>query len=684
MSNPLLSNSPVPLFDQIKPKHFKSALETLIEAARQKIAAMKADSNPPTFKNSVVPLESLPLDIHDLQSILEVLISNASTKKLRQVERQIDEMVSDFMKEIYQDEILAARFRDVYDQSIQDCDDEDRILLKKEMACFKAEGTFLNPQGRARLKFLDDKMNELHSQFEENLEEAQKQQAVLFTDEVELAGLDRNTIASLREAAKNHGHAQGWLVLPERLQVEEFLERAHSPIFRQRVYEALDRIGTVEPYDNEPIIDELHTLRHEYATLLGYENYAAMTLEDTMVKTLDRAEKFIEDFYQLVVQKFEADVATIAQFAAQNGGPTKLEPWDISYWANRYKEAMYNYDAAKLSQFLAFDNVLQGFFDHARRLFGATFERNDTYPLYDKNVTAYDLLDVSGELRGVLYLSPYENPGRKSDGAWVGGIQSKHSGKLACADFGMNLRKSIGGEKNLLTIKQARDFFHEGGHVLNTLLGTKTRYVSAQGMESASDAAEFHSMIHERWVMSWDCLSRFARHYKTDETLPRELYDAMIKSSTFFSTRDIMQSLQSAKCDLLFHKTHPKDYRGIKAMEQNAKLPSVFIDYAPGRPFTRFGHLFADDGYAAEFYSYLFADVYAAHGFEPFATQGAYHPGWAQRLKRFHERGAGIDPESAYIEFRGITASPHALSAELGISVAGNAVKGPSRELMPV
>ena len=677
MTNPLLSPTRTPDFSAIKPEHFLPALDEVLADVKAALERIKADPAPASFANTVVPLDNLFGRARYIFAILSNLTLNTYSTELAEIEEKASLAYATVSKAVFQDAVLGARFRAVYDaRASLKLDEDDTAILTHLHHAFEAQGGLLTSAAdQALIRTLDENLISLANKFNANLQAAPLQNAVLITDKAELAGLSDSEIDALRDNATKHGHKDGWLFIPERLLVDEWLEKAESSTFRRKIFEALNRMGTVDPHDNRPIILEMQKNRDAYAKLLGYTNYTAFSRSRAMVTDLARVEDLLDDVTAKALPKFEADMKALEAFAAANGGPAKLEPWDVSFWVTRQRNDLYHFDANAFTQYLEIDNVVAGMFKQASALFNVGFAEVSDQSTIHPDIRVYAVTDLaSKDIVGYLHVDMYARPGSKSGGAWMNNIQAQEDGRPVAVICNMNIAKPPAGEKALIGLSQYITLYHEMGHCLQGLLGMNVKHVSLQGTAGPADFVEIHSMINERRGLLKDNLKDYARHYKTNAPAPDSVIDALLSSQSFFETREVLKLVQNSRRDLAFHAIDPAKGLSGEQVEKSVEINSPYAAHIRPYPLARFSHLFSDahSGYAAGYVNYLLAHVHAAHGFVPFDGD-AYNKDWSDKILSFYRRGSGGVPSDLYRQFRGADATPDAMLVELGIAPAKTA-----------
>ncbi|HTK84035.1 MAG TPA: M3 family metallopeptidase [Patescibacteria group bacterium] len=671
MSNPLLDTSaPVPDYPSIKPEHFQPALEAILAETQQKAEEIKGATGPATFENTVVPLEKLFHRLTDLRYTLLFLSQNATNPEIESVKESVYSQISDFKKTIFQDPVLGARFRKVFDeQDALPLDDDDRRLLKVLGGQFETNGGSLKTDAeRQQLKAIDQKLIALSSAYRKNWLEGTAEQAVHVTDPKRLAGLTDTDLSAFAADAKKE-KKDGWLIIPERLMVDGFLERAADASLRKEVFEALTRVGKSAAHDNAPVLKDIQRLRHERAALLGYGNYAEFARARNMYTNLADIQTLLEDTAAQALVKFEEDMRKLEDFSAAHGGPAKLEPSDVPYWAAQQQKELYDFDSGAFSKYLELENVMNGFFQHCNREFGLTFQPANNYPVPHSDIRSYDVFDKTGKFVSVLMVDLHPRAGSKEPGAWAEHAQLPADGKPGILVLNMNILKAASGPTVMSSADDVDTIYHEGGHDLHGMLGTNTKYRSLIGFQGPADLAEFFSNVNENWSRRRENIAEYARDWKTGAPVPDALLDARDAAAKHFKSRGILLMAQNAIWDLAFHTTDPKDYTSDRDLEEKFRLDSPYARHIRPYDLTRFYHLFSEEpsDYAAGYCNYLLSEILAAHGFELFKEKGAYDPDSCAKIFNFYAGGSGGDYFKRYIDFRGEAATPDALLQNAGI-----------------
>lgn len=669
MDNPLLVTGPVPAFDRIEVAHFLPAADSVIADIQQQLADMKSDKSAPTFTNTAVPLSHLFAPLEYIVILAEIYAMNVGTPEISEMQEALSIKFAAIAKTVFQDADLGARFRAVYDvRASLDAAGDDYALLAHLHQSFEASGALLDAEGQKQIREIDDRLISLSQKFRDNLMEAPQHAAVLITDPAELAGLTADDISTLASNARENGHKEGWLFIPERLLVDELLERAESRVFREKIFKALEGLCKAGPYDNGKILTEILAERESYAHLLGYDHYGDFARSRFMKKDLGDVHRLLADITAQALPKFEADMRGLEAFSAENGGPEKLEPWDVPYWIMRQRDHLFQFDANKFSEHLELENVMKGMFNEASHLFGISFAETGKYSKVHDDIRVYEVTDTrTGDLVGLLHVDMFARKG-KYGGAWMMQMQVQDEGHVNIVNLNMNIAKPSAGNSATFSLSQYITLYHEMGHSLQGLLGTNVAYPSLMGTAGPSDFVEFHSMVNERRATLPENLKAHALHVTTGQPPSDEIIAALTRSKEHFATLDTLKIVQNSLRDIGFHTIAAADYKGDIALEKAVALDSPYIAHVRPYSLTRFSHPFDSphSGYATGYVNYLIAEIYAADGFTPFADK-PYDAAWAQRLDALYRRGSGGDILGLYKDYRGADATPAAMLQQMGI-----------------
>ncbi len=534
----------------------------------------------------------------------------------------------------------------------------------KTIDSFRRHGADLPPAGKARLKEIDVALTEATTKFSENVLDSTNAYELVITEEGKLAGLPPAAIAAARASAESKGKA-GWrftLHGPSYLALMTYLD--DGPI-REQVWRAYNLRGAAAPFDNRGLLKKILELRKEKALLLGFHDFADLVLDDRMAHTGDTAQKFLDDLRVRTEPRFKEENAALEAFAGR-----ALEPWDVGYWAEKQRAALYDFDEEALRPYFSLQNVVAGMFEIFGRIFGIRVEQETGVPVWDAEVKCYAIHDAaSGANLGSFYADWYPRENKRG-GAWMDSLitgnpseRRPHLG-LICG----NLTPPVDGKPALLTHREAETIFHEFGHLLHHLL-SRVEVRSLAGTSVPWDFVELPSQIMENWCWERESLDLFARHWQTGERLPEELFQKMKRAKTFRGANMQMRQLGFGIVDLALHRVWDgqsdvvKFARGVLVPFAATPLPE---DYAM---ITGFTHLFSSPvGYGAGYYSYKWAEVLDADAFTRFRKEGVFSATVGRDFRdKILARGDSEDPAVLYRSFMGRDPDPNALLERTGL-----------------
>ena len=657
--NPLVTVQFQIPFDQVQASHVEPAIDQLLAGA----AARLDEAN-----HSSTPLEDLdvmtePFDyamhvVHHLESV-------ATTPEFRAAYNAVQPKTSAFYSSIPLNDALWQAIKRYADSA------EGRALvgtrrrfLTKTIDSFRRQGADLPPAGKARLKEIDVALTEATTKFSENVLDSTNAYELVLTDESKLAGLPPAAVAAARASAESKGKA-GWrftLHGPSYLALMTYLDDGAT---REQVWRAYNLRGAEAPYDNRGLLKKILDLRREKALLLGFHDFADLVLDDRMAHTGDTAQKFLDDLRVRTVPRFKEENAALEAFAGK-----ALEPWDVGYWAEKQRAALYDFDEEALRPYFSLQNVVAGMFEIFGRIFGIRVEPETGVPVWDAEVKCYAIRDAATNANlGSFYADWYPRENKRG-GAWMDSLitgnpseQRLHLG-LICG----NLTPPVDGKPALLTHREAETIFHEFGHLLHHLL-SRVEVRSLAGTSVPWDFVELPSQIMENWCWERESLDLFARHWQTGERLPEELFQKMKRAKTFRGANMQMRQLGFGIVDLALHRGWDghtdvvKFARGVLVPFAAAPLPE---DYAM---ITGFTHLFSNPvGYGAGYYSYKWAEVLDADAFTRFRKEGVFSAAVGGEFRdKILARGDSEDPAVLYRSFMGRDPDPNALLERNGL-----------------
>ena len=649
----------VPRWDAVTPAMFAPAFAEAMAQARADIAAIRDNPEPPSFANTMVPLERSGRLFERIYPVWGVYQSNLADDAVQAIAAEWNPRLSAFWTELTLDPKLFARVKTLYDNRADaGLDAEQLRLLERSYRDYVREGALLDDAGRAAVTRINGDLARLYTEFSKRVL-ADEETAVILTEVEQLAGLPATFVAALKAEAEARGLSGKWAVKNTRSAVQPLLMYADRRDVRETVWRAfLDRGDNGDANDTNAIIAEILKLRQERAKLLGFRNHAFYRMDDTMAHTPEAAMGLMMAVWPAAKARVAQEVADMQALADRQGAGAgagiTIAPWDYRYYAEKVRKARYDLDEAAIKPYLQLDNILQGAFYAAGRLYGLTFTENTgSVPVYHPDVRTFAVAR-DGQPVGLFYFDGYARDGKRS-GAWATTYRSRSrllGDDLVLAANNNNFTPPAPGEPMLIGLDDATTLFHEFGHALHYLL-SDVRYPGL--LHTPRDFVEFPSQVNENWLLTRDVLDRYARHYATGEPMPQALVDKIEASETFNQGFETVEYLSAAIVDMKLHDRETP-VADIDAFER-ATLAEIGM---PAQMVMRhrlphFNHLFASDAYSAGYYSYLWSEVMDADTWAAFEEAGnVWDPQVAARFRDvILATGNATDRQAAYREFRG-------------------------------
>jgi peptidyl-dipeptidase Dcp len=661
-----------PPFSEIAPEHFVPAFERAFADHSAEIAAITHDPSTPDFANTITALERSGKLLNKVSAVFYDLVSAHSNPAILEIDKEISLRMARHWSPIMMNAVLFGRIAMLHENRAGlKLTPEQMRLLERTYTRFHRAGAGLSEDAKKRMAEINERLAHLGTAFSHHLL-GDEQDWFLELSEDDRAGLSDSFVASARAAAEERGMAGKAIVTLSRSSVEPFLKSSGRRDLREKVFKAFTARGdNGNANDNNAIIVEILSLREESANLLGFPTFAAYRLEDSMAKTPEAVRGLLERVWKPARARALADRDALQGLIAEEGGNFALAPWDWRYYAEKLRQAKANFDDAAIKPYLALDHMIEAAFDCATRLFGITFAERKDIPVWHPNVRVWEVRDAQGRHQGLFYGDYYARPSKRS-GAWMTSLrdQQKLDGDIAPLIINVcNFAKGADGEPSLLSPDDARTLFHEFGHGLHGMLSNVT-YPSLSGTSVFTDFVELPSQLYEHWQEQPQVLQQFARHYQTGEPLPEDLLKRFLAARKFNQGFATVEFVSSALIDLEFHTQPASASRDVGAFEK-AELAKIGMPeeiVLRHRP-TQFGHIFSGDHYAAGYYSYMWSEVMDADAFGAFEEAGnIFDPATAKRLHDdIYSTGGSVDPEDAYVAFRGREPEPEALLRRRGL-----------------
>ncbi len=675
MKNPLLSDFNTYLdttpFSDIKPEHFKPAVEEHIRQTQKEIDKIVKNPQTPDFKNTIEALEFSGMHLSRIQSVLMNINSAETNEAWQQTAEEILPLLNDFYNNIRQNKALFEKITYVKSHTNPGVlTAEQKTLLDKIYKNFLRNGAGLDKDKQEKLRDIDRELTRLKLQFNKNVLHETNSFKLQITDEKDLEGLPELVIEAARETALQH-HKDGWLFTLHAPSFIPFMKYIKNRELRKKMALAYgSRSFKNDNYDNRNIVLQIATLRKQRANLLGYNTHANYILEERMAETPVKVLEFLDSLYQYAYPKAQAELEKLQEIARQDG-IDKLEKWDISYYMNILKKRELNLDEQKLKAYFPLPAVLQGVFDIAGKLYGLTFKPNDRIDTYHPDVQAYEVFDENGDFLAVLYTDFYPRPGKRQ-GAWMTSYKSQwqKDGENSRPHISIvtNFTKPTVSEPSLLSFNEVTTLFHEFGHALHGMLAQST-YPSLSGTNVYWDFVELPSQIMENWAYEKEALDLFAKHYQTGEKIPEKDLENIKKSLQFMEGYATNRQLSFGYLDMGWHyRFDPAKDTDTSEIEQKYMAKTRILPYYKQNNMSvAFSHIFPG-GYAAGYYSYKWAEVLEADAFAYFKEKGIFNPEVAAKFKALLQAGGTEHPMTLYKRFRGREPKVEALIERAGLN----------------
>ncbi len=610
----------VPPWDKVKASDFPAAFQAAMDASKAEFEKMLANPDPVTFDNTITASELSGKEVGRLFSVWGVYSSNLSTPEIQKIQEEWEPKASAFFTEMSLDARYFARVKSLYDKrATLGLDAKQMRLLERTYDGLVRHGALLSPAQKTEAIKIETALAQKFSAFSSKVL-ADEATYTLLTDEADLAGLPDSFVASLKSAATAKGK-QGWAVVNTRSAVQPFLENSTNRALREKVWRAfINRGDNGDANDTNATIAEILKLRQDRAVLLGFKTHANYRMADTMAKDPAKAMELMMKVWPAAVARVKQEVADMQVIA--NADEITIAPWDYRFYSEKVRKAKYDLDQNELKPYFQLDNMVAAMFDEAGRLYGFKFTENTgKVSVFEPSVRTFEVTR-DGKIIGLYYLDNFAREGKRS-GAWMTTYrdQYKLGGKnnITIASNNNNFVKGANGEPTLISIDDASTLFHEFGHALHYL----NYDITWPGLgNTPRDFVEYPSQVNENWLLTPYILNTYAKHYKTGQPIPQALVDKIEKSSTFNQGFATVEYLSSAILDMKLHDrtepvTDPKAFEKATLAELGMPAEMVMRHRLP-----QFNHLFADDGYSAGYYSYLWSEVMDADTWAAFEESG--------------------------------------------------------------
>jgi len=673
--NPLLTPFTTPYttapFSKIKNEHFKPAIEAGITSAKKEIDVLVANKEAPTFLNTIEFLEFVGIQMKRVTSIFFNLNSAETNDEIQKIAQEVSPLLSEFANDIRLNHQLFERVKEIYNQKeALDLSTEQETLLSNQYKMFVRNGANLSNVDKEKLRAIDKQASKLSLQFGENILAETNAFELHITDENQLKGLPDGAKEAAQLTAKQK-EKKGWLFTLDYPSYVPFMTYIDDRSLREQMAKSFGaRSFQGNEFDNQQIVLDIVKLRHQRANLLGYSTHADFVLEERMAEKPEKVLSFLNDLLLKAKPAALKEFEQLSEFAKKDGIEI-LQKWDGSYYAEKLKKELFNFDEEALKPYFKLENVLNGVFTISHKLYNLNFEEINDINKYHQDVKTYRVTDTKGDFIAVFYADFFPREGKRN-GAWMTSYKdqwlqddknSRPHVSIVC-----NFTKPTESKPSLLTFNEVTTLFHEFGHALHGMLANTT-YSSLSGTNVHWDFVELPSQVLENWCYEKEALDLFARHYETEAPIPMELVQKIKDASTFLEGTATMRQLSFGLLDMNWHSgKSPESILSVKEFESAAFADTqLYPDVAENCMSTAFSHIF-QGGYSSGYYSYKWAEVLDADAFEYFKEVGIFDKEVADKFKENVLSKGGTDkPMTLYKKFRGKEPSANALLKRAGL-----------------
>lgn len=657
-------------FSKISLSDYQPAFEKTIEIARNEINAITINSEAPTFENTIEALEFAGAALDRLSSIFFNLNSAETCDEMQKIAQEVSPLLTEFSNDIALNEDLFKRIKSVYDQKDSfDLTTEQATLLDKKFKGFSRNGALLNEADKVKLREIDTELAKLKLTYGKNVLAETNNYQLHITNEADLKGLPAGAKEMASSLAKSKG-LDGWIFTLDFPSYLPFVTYVDNRELRKKIAIAAGKKSFQDnEFDNKENVKRIVELRHKRANLLGYESHSHFVLEERMAQNPNNVQSFLNDLLEKAKPAAEKEFAQLTAFAKELDRIDQLEKWDGAYYSEKLKQKLFNLDDEVLKPYFKLENVLNGAFTIAEKLFGITFREVFDIDKYHEEVQTFEVLDLEGKLVAIFYSDFFPRKGKRN-GAWMtsfkpqyikDGINERPHVSIVC-----NFTPPTETKPSLLTFNEVTTLFHEFGHALHGMLANTT-YPSLSGTSVYWDFVELPSQVMENWCYEPEALALFAKHYETGEIIPQQYVEKIKESASFLEGMATLRQLSFGILDMTYHgKSQTID--DVKAFEKQAmEGTSLYPDVAENCMSTSFSHIF-QGGYSSGYYSYKWAEVLDADAFAYFQEKGIFNKEVATKFKdNVLSKGGTELPMELYKKFRGQEPKVEALLKRAGL-----------------
>ena len=658
-------------FRIIQTEDFLPAFKEAIKMAKKEIDTIVNSPEKPSFENTIEALDFSGEQLDRISSIFFNLNSAETNEEIQKIAQEVSPLLSEFSNDITLNDHLFKRVNTVYNSKSElNLTTEQTTLLDKKYKSFSRNGANLPEDKKTQLREIDKSLSTLKLKFGENVLAETNKFEMLITDEADLSGLPEGTKEAAKQLAESKDKT-GWLFTLDYPSYIPFITYADNRELRKKLSLAAGaKAFKGDALDNQANVLQIVNLRHERANLIGYKTHAHFVLEERMAETPETVLKFSNELLEKAKPAAKREFKILENFAKSLDNINRLEKWDGAYYSEKLKQKLFSLDDELLKPYFKLENVIDGAFTVANKLFDLNFEEIDTIDKYHEDVLTYKVTDSKGDFISIFYADFFPRSGKRN-GAWMtsykpqyikNGVNSRPHISIVC-----NFTKSTKTKPSLLTFNEVTTLFHEFGHALHGMLANTT-YPSLSGTSVFWDFVELPSQVLENWCYEKEALKLFATHYETGEVIPMSLVKKIKESATFHEGMQTLRQLSFGLLDMSWHGQDPTSIKSVKTYEDGIfKNTSLYPETKETCMSTSFSHIF-QGGYASGYYSYKWAEVLDADAFEYFKQEGIFNKKVADKFKdNVLSQGGTENPMTLYKRFRGQEPKPEALLKRAGL-----------------
>ena len=660
MNNPFFKDFKLPYdavpFNKFKTEDFIPAIEKSIEIALDKIEVIVKNNDSPNFKNTILELETCSEELDYVMSVYWHLFGSESDKDLKELAEKISPMGSKFQNDILLNSDLFKKIKFVYNnKKNEELDKEDLRLIEVTYKNFIRNGADLNHIDKEKIRKIDERLSMLSPQFSNNVLNAQNKYELWIEEEKDLAGLPDSSINMAKEEAKQKGQSNKWLFTLQYPSMGPFLNYAKNRELRKELFLAYGGLCNNDEFNNNEIVKEIVQLKHKRANLLGFDTFADYVLEDRMAQNITNVYGLLDDLYDNCYEKAKEELNELKEYAKKLDGIENFKQWDQSYYSTKLKKEKFNIDPEMLRPYFKAENVINGIFKVANKMYGIEFEELNDVDTWHEEVKCYKVVNYDESFVGLIYIDLHPRPTKRS-GAWMNSIKDnglyKGNIRRPHVQFTANLTRSTKDKPALLTFGEVETVFHEFGHCLHGLL-SDCKYSTIGNTNVEWDFVELPSQIMENWVSEKEALSLFAHHFETNEIIPEALIQKIKDSKNFGAATMYLRQLVFGYIDMAWH-TNTDIVEDVEKFESKVLEKTRLLDKVDNVAISsHFGHIFGG-GYAAGYYSYKWAEVLEADAFESFKENGIFDKNTSLSFREnILSKGNLENPMELYKKFKG-------------------------------